>query len=97
MKKLVNLLFLLLLSVSTRYNIYSLLLSFFLSFFFQLDATRSGEWGDHVTLQAAADRVSFLLKKRKEISCLVFTTRHMPDIVSSLEQPASCKISHLFT
>ena len=24
-----------------------------------LDATRHGEWGDHVTLQAAADRVSF--------------------------------------
>lgn len=33
-------------------------LIFFFFFFEFLYATRSGEWGDHVTLQAAADRVS---------------------------------------
>jgi len=50
--------------------------------------SRSGEWGDHVTLQAAADKVNFLLPcYNSTIICLA----------SSHNLPWHCKISNHYT
>lgn len=50
---------------------YSLIHSFILFFANEFwNVTRLGEWGDHLTLQAAADRVSFLKMKYHVLSLL---------------------------
>lgn len=54
-----------------------------------LDVIRPGEWGDHVTLQAAADRVSFLFRKNNIMFWVYYKTaavyKYTSEILSSLE------------
>lgn len=56
-----------------------------------LFAHRSGEWGDHVTLQAAADRVSslMLIFSRANLSCWLINA-----LVCSMQKFSFCVAVH---